>query len=76
MGYGQSEATGNKTPGVGVGAATWAITGSPVGFIAASAMKLHGEASGKSKLEGRADQTAKEIADILKKRFKEQGWVK
>ncbi len=76
LGYGQSEATGSKTPGVGVGAATWAITGSPLGFIAASGMKLYGERSGKSKLEGRADQTAKEIADILKKRFQEQGWIK
>lgn len=75
LGYGQSEATGSKTPGVGVGAATWAITGNPVGLIVTSGMKLYGEASGKGKIEGRADQTAKEIADILKKRFQEQGWI-
>ncbi len=75
LGHGQSEATGSKTPGAGVGAATWAITGSPVGFIAATGMKLYGETSGKSQLEGRADQTSKEIAGILKKRFQEQGWI-
>ena len=38
-------------------------------------MKVYGEESGKSKVEGRAKDTAKEIADVLKKRFQEQGWV-
>jgi hypothetical protein len=75
LGYGSTEAKGGKTPGVGVGAATYAITGSPVGLIVTSGMKLYGEKSGKGKIEGRVDQTAKEIADILKKRFQEQGWI-
>ncbi len=75
LGYGSTEAKGGKTPGVGVGAATYAITGSPAGLIITSGMKLYGEKSGKGKLEGRVDQTAKEIADILKKRFQEQGWI-
>ena len=52
LGYGQSEATGNKTPGVGVGAATWAITGSPVGFIAASAMKHTAKRAAKASWKG------------------------
>ena len=38
-------------------------------------MKVYGEASGSSKVEGRAKQTAKEIADVLKKRFQDQGWI-
>ena len=38
-------------------------------------MKLYGEASGSSKVEGRAKDTAKEIADVLKQRFQEQGWI-
>ena len=38
-------------------------------------MKVHGEMSGSSKVEGMAKQTAKEIADVLKKRFQEQGWI-
>jgi len=32
--------------------------------------------SGSSKVEGRAKKTAEEIADVLKERFKEQGWVR
>lgn len=34
-------------------------------------MKVYGEKSGKSKVEGRAEQTAEEIAEVLKKRFKD-----
>jgi hypothetical protein len=38
-------------------------------------MKAYGEASGSSTLEGRAKDTAKEIADRLRPRFREQGWI-
>jgi hypothetical protein len=38
-------------------------------------MKAYGEETGSSGIEGRAKQTAKEIADVLKKRFQEQGWI-
>jgi hypothetical protein len=38
-------------------------------------MHVYGEESGSSKLEGRAKQTAKEIAEALKQRFQEQGWI-
>jgi len=38
-------------------------TGNPAGLIVSTGMK------------GRAKQTAKEIADVLKKRFEEQGWI-
>jgi hypothetical protein len=38
-------------------------------------MKVYGEESGKSTVEGRAQQTAKEIAAQLKTRFQEQGWI-
>jgi hypothetical protein len=33
------------------------------------------EASGKSKIEGAAQRTAEAIADQLRVRFKEQGWI-
>jgi hypothetical protein len=36
---------------------------------------VYEEESGSSKVEGRAKQIAKEIADVLKKRFQEQGWI-
>jgi hypothetical protein len=34
------------------------------------------EVTGKSKLEGTAERTAKAIAEQLQIRFKEQGWIK
>ena len=50
-------------------------TGNPAGLIVSTGMKLYGEETGSSKLEGRAKATAKEIADQLKPRFQEQGWI-
>jgi hypothetical protein len=50
-------------------------TKNPAGLIISGGMKLHGEESGSSKVEGRAKQTAKEIAEVLKQRFQEQGWI-
>jgi hypothetical protein len=38
-------------------------------------MKVYGEKSGSSTIEGRVKQTVKEIADQLKLRFQEQGWI-
>jgi len=69
-------AEGSKGPGAAVGGAAWLITGSPVGLIVGGGMKVYGEASGSTKIEGRAKQTAKEIGDLLKKRFQEEGWIK
>jgi hypothetical protein len=46
-----------------------------VGLIVGTGVKIAGEASGMSTIEGRCEQIAKEIADSLSERFKEQGWV-
>jgi len=75
LGSGSTDAGGSKTPGAAVGAAALIATSNPAGLIISTGMKVYGEASGKSKLEGRADQTAKEIAEVLEKRFKELGWL-
>jgi hypothetical protein len=69
-------AKGAKGPGAGVGALGWAVTGSPIGLIASGGMKIYGEASGTATVEGRAKSTANEIADKLKIRFQEEGWIK
>jgi len=75
LGSGTVDADGSKTPGV-VGPLAVAIArGNPVGLIVSGGMKLYGEESGKSKIEGRIKQTAKEIAEVLKERFKQQGWI-
>jgi Domain of unknown function (DUF4410) len=75
LGSGSTDSGGSKTPGMAVGAAAFIATANPAGLIVSTGMKVYGEKSGKSKVEGRAKQTAKEIADVLKKRFQEQGWI-
>jgi uncharacterized protein DUF4410 len=75
LGSGTTAAKGSKGPGAGLGAAGWLITGSPVGLIVSGGMKIYGEASGSAAIEGRAKATAKEIAEVLETRFKEQGWI-
>ena len=68
-------AKGSKGPGAALGAAGWIVTGNPIGLIVGGGMKIYGEASGSAKVEGRAKQTAKEIADQLKIRFEQEGWI-
>ena len=75
LGSGAVQAGGGKTPGAAVGAATFAATANPAGLIITSAAKIYGEASGNSKLEGRAEASVKQIAKVLKQRFREQGWI-
>jgi hypothetical protein len=67
--------TGSKGPGMAVGAAAWVVTGSPVGLIVGGGLKVYGEMSGNSKIEGRAKATAREIGDVLKTKFKAQRWI-
>jgi len=75
LGSGDVNSTGNKTPGAAVGLASWAITHNPAGFILTSGMKVYGEASGSNTIEGRIQAIAKQVADALKQRFEEQGWI-
>lgn len=76
LGGGKGEAGGSKTPGGAVGVAALVATGNPVGLIVGGGAKAYGEYSGSSKIEGRAKAIAKEIADKLKPKFQEQGWIK
>ena len=76
LGSGTADSGGSKTPGTAVPLAVAVASGNPAGLIVSSAMKVHGEASGSSKVEGRAEQTAKEIAAVLRTRFQQQGWIK
>ena len=71
LGSGKVESGGAKTPG----AATLVATANPVGLIVSGGMKVYGEKSGKSTLEGRAEATAQEIADVFRRRFQEEGWI-
>jgi hypothetical protein len=75
LGSGNVSAESGKSPGGLLGVATLLATHNPAGLIVSAGAHIYGEKSGKSTLEGRAKQTAKKIADVLKQRFEEQGWV-
>jgi Domain of unknown function (DUF4410) len=75
LGVGTVQSGGSKGPGAALGVATFLATANPAGLIISSGMKVYGEASGKSTIKGRAQATAKEISDVLKTRFEEQGWI-
>ncbi len=76
LGSGKVESGGGKGPGGAVPLGVAIATGNPLGLIVTSGMKVYGEASGGSKIDGRAEQTAKEIGIQLKPRFQQQGWIK
>jgi hypothetical protein len=76
LGGGAADAGGSKTPGSALGVVGLIATHNPVGLIVGTGVKVHDEKTGSAKIEGRAKAIAKEIADALKKRFKEQGWIK
>jgi len=75
LGSGTVEAGGGKSPGAVLGVATFLATKNPAGLIISGGMHVYGEASGSSEVTGRAKATAKEISDVLKQRFEQQGWI-
>ncbi len=75
LGSGTTDSEGGKTPGADLGALSLLATHNPAGLIISTGMKIYGQESGRSTVKGRAKQTANEIADVLKKRFQEQGWI-
>jgi hypothetical protein len=75
LGQGSIDAGGGKVPGGAFGVAALLVTHNPVGLAVQVGVQGYGELSGKAKIQGRAKQTAKEIADQLKIRFKEEGWI-
>jgi hypothetical protein len=75
LGYGSTESTGPKTPGEALGVLSLIATHNPLGLIVSTGIKAHEHKTGSGTLEGRGKDTAKEIAEVLKKRFQEQGWI-
>jgi len=75
LGYGKVNAGGNKSPGMVLGVATFLATKNPAGLIINAGVQTYGETSGNDEVTGRAKATTKEIADVLKKRFTDQGWI-
>jgi len=75
LGSGTLSSSGNKMPGMVAPAAVAIATGNPIGLIVVGGMKIYGEASGKDTIEGRAKATADAIAEQLKIRFQDRGWI-
>jgi len=75
LGSGTLSSSGSKTPGMVVPAAVAIASGNPIGLIVVGGMKVYGEASGRNKLEGRAKATADAIAEQLRIRFQDRGWI-
>jgi len=75
LGSGTLSSSGNKTPGMVVPAAVAIASGSPIGLIVVGGLKVYGEASGRNTPEGRAKATADAIAEQLKIRFQDRGWI-
>jgi hypothetical protein len=75
LGSGSVTAGGGKGPGAAVPAAVAVATANPIGLIVTTAVKAGGEMSGRSTIEGRARQTAKEIAEQMEPRMRQEGWI-
>ena len=75
LGSGDVQAGSSKTPGAALGAIAFIATANPVGLIVSGGSKIYGEASGSSKVEGRAKAIAGEISDQIKERCRQQGWI-
>jgi hypothetical protein len=75
LGSGAVDSGGGKGPGVAVPLVVAAASGNPIGLIVSSAVKVEGEMSGRTTIEGAAKRTAKEIADQLRVAFQKQGWI-
>ena len=75
LGQGAVDAGGGKMPGGALGVAALLVTHNPLGLAVQAGVQGYGEYSGSAKIQGRAKQAAKEIADQLQIRFKEEGWI-
>jgi hypothetical protein len=63
------------TPGLLVPLAVTIATANPIGLAVGGAVKVAGEASGSSTIEGSAKRTAELIAKELRPKFEQQGWI-
>jgi Domain of unknown function (DUF4410) len=75
LGSGKVESGAGRGPGAAAPLGVAIATGNPLGVIVTSGIKVYGETTGSSRIEGRAEQTAKEVALQLKPRFQQQGWI-
>lgn len=75
LGSGVVDSQGGKGPGVALPLAVAIASGNPIGLAVSSAVKIEGEMSGRTTIDGAARRTAKEIGDQLRVQFQRQGWI-
>ena len=69
------KAGAGKSPGAIVPLAVTVATHNPIGLIASTALKVGGEVSGKTTIDGSSNRTAKKIGEELKTIFQKLGWI-
>jgi hypothetical protein len=75
LGSGKLDTNASKTPGAAVPLVVAVATKNPLGLIVSTGFKLHDEETGKSTIQGKAKDVAKEIGGQLRPRFEQQGWI-
>jgi hypothetical protein len=75
LGSGSVDSAGGKAPGAALPAAVAVASGNPIGLAVSSAVKIEGELSGRTTIDGAAKRTAKEIGDQIKLGAQRQGWI-
>ncbi len=75
LGSGEVNSEGGHMPGVILPLAVLAATANPIGLVVAGTVKVAGEASGATTIEGAAKRTADEISTELVDAAKRQGWI-
>lgn len=72
---GRAESVKSRGPGAAVPAATTIITSNPISLIVGLPVKVAGEATGRSTVEGVGRRIVAKIADELEAKFRSQGWI-
>ena len=72
---GRAESVKSRGPGAVVPAASMVVTANPISLIVGLPVKVAGEASGRSTVEGVDRRMVAKIADELEKKFRSQDWI-
>lgn len=75
LGSGTLDTEAGKSPGASVPLVVAVATKNPLGPIVSTGVKLHEEETGSTTIHGKVQQVAKQIAEELRPRFEQQGWI-
>ncbi len=75
LGSREVDAGAGKSPGGIVPLAVTVATHNPIGLLASTALKVGGEVSGKTTIDGSSNRTAEKIGEELKTIFQRHGWI-